>query len=141
MLSPFPAACDLQAFPTVTHLIIRAGADDTTLNMIGHNMTTLKHLELYNLAVGYSRSGLKGKGSTRLGRVLPEQQHAELLSSTRKPDLQNCIVSMLNGLALYITPAICQQPLLGKDLVYLVALSTTQIKSVLVLLCRRHCAP
>jgi hypothetical protein len=44
----------------VTHLIIRAGADDTTLKMIGHNMTTLRHLELYNLAVGYSRSGLKG---------------------------------------------------------------------------------
>lgn len=49
-----------QAFPTVTHLIIRAGADDTTLNMIGHNMTPLRHLELYNLAVGYSRGGLKG---------------------------------------------------------------------------------
>jgi hypothetical protein len=50
----------LQAFPTVTHLIIRAGADDTTLAMIGHNLTTLKHLELYRLAVGYSRAGLKG---------------------------------------------------------------------------------
>jgi len=50
----------LQAFPTVTHLIIRAGADDTTINMIGHNMTTLQHLELYSLAVGYSRAGLRG---------------------------------------------------------------------------------
>ena len=49
-----------QAFPSVTHLIIRAGADDTTICMIGHNMTTLVHLELYNLAVGYSRSGLTG---------------------------------------------------------------------------------
>jgi hypothetical protein len=50
----------LQAFPTVTHLIIRAGADNTTLATIGNNLTTLRHLELYNLAVGYSRSGLKG---------------------------------------------------------------------------------
>lgn len=49
-----------QAFNRVAHLIIRAGADDTTLNMIRHNMTTLQHLELYNLAVGYSRAGLRG---------------------------------------------------------------------------------
>lgn len=58
--SPTVPDVPLQAFPTVTHLIIRAGADDTTLATIGNNLTTLRHLELYNLAVGYSRSGLKG---------------------------------------------------------------------------------
>lgn len=68
----------LQAFPTVTHLIIRARADDTTLTMIGHNLTTLKHLELYRLAVGYSMGSLKGGCGTQwlsLWAVAPSAMH------------------------------------------------------------------
>lgn len=50
----------LQAFPSVSHMIIHSGADDSTLGLIGHHMTSLVHLELYNLPAGYSQGGLRG---------------------------------------------------------------------------------
>ncbi|WIA30465.1 hypothetical protein OEZ86_000549 [Tetradesmus obliquus] len=50
----------LQAFPSISHLIIRAGADDATLGTIGQHLTSLVHLELYQLPAGYSQGGLRG---------------------------------------------------------------------------------
>jgi hypothetical protein len=37
-----------------------AGADDATLGIIGHHLTSLVHLELYQLPASYSQGGLRG---------------------------------------------------------------------------------
>ncbi|KAF6246658.1 hypothetical protein COO60DRAFT_1707554 [Scenedesmus sp. NREL 46B-D3] len=57
----------LQAFSSVSHLIIRAGADDATLGIIGNHLPSLVHLELYQLPAGYSQGGLRG--IARLARL------------------------------------------------------------------------
>jgi hypothetical protein len=41
-------------------ILCHTGADDATLGIIGHHLTSLVHLELYQLPAGYSQGGLRG---------------------------------------------------------------------------------